>query len=89
MVLLHLLSPDEADPVVGGDVKLVDVETGAAAELTLDAATVGHYRRRLAEWQSGIAATAGRYDMHYVPVVTDLEWDRLVLQTLRLRGVIK
>ncbi|MCP4428722.1 MAG: DUF58 domain-containing protein, partial [Chloroflexi bacterium] len=45
--LIHLLSPDEVNPAVSGDLKLVDIETGQDAEITLDPTTLGQYRERL------------------------------------------
>lgn len=89
MGLIHLLSPDEAEPGLGGDVKLVDIETGANAEVTLDATTVDRYRRRLQEWQAEIADYCGRRGIHYVSVTTDFAWDRLVMQTLRVQGMVR
>ncbi|MCI0397383.1 MAG: DUF58 domain-containing protein [Chloroflexi bacterium] len=87
--LVHVLSPDEVDPPLGGDVKLVDVETKSDAEITLDASTLGLYRRRLQEWQAEIAAYCAGRDVHYIPLTTDFPWERLVMQTLRLKGVLK
>ncbi len=89
VALIHLLSPDEIDPPLAGDVRLVDVETGAEEELTLDAGTAGHYRRRLADWQGEIATYCRAREVHYVPVVTSHPWDRLVLQTLRAGALLK
>ncbi|MCI0643606.1 MAG: DUF58 domain-containing protein, partial [Chloroflexi bacterium] len=68
--LVHVLSPDEVDPPLGGDVKLVDVETKSDAEITLDASTLGLYRRRLQEWQAEIAAYCAGRDVHYIPLTT-------------------
>jgi hypothetical protein len=87
--LIHLLSPDEMEPPAAGDLKLVDVETGAEAEITLDSATIDAYLARLQEWQTEIAGYCGRRGVHYAPVVTDTPWDRLILQTLRERGVVR
>jgi uncharacterized protein (DUF58 family) len=87
--LIHLLTPDEVDPPVGGDVKLIDVETGAEAELSLDLSTLSLYRERLRRWQAEIAADCGRRRVHYVPVTTDTPWDRLVLHTLRAQQLVK
>lgn len=89
IVVFHLLSPDEIDPPLGGDVKLVDIETGAEVELSLDATIVARYRRRLQAWQGEVAAFCLKRQIHYIPIVTDLPWEKLVLQTLRARGVVK
>jgi len=87
--LIHLLSPDEVEPPVSGDLKLVDVETGQDAEITLDPTTLGQYRARLREWQAEIAGHCAGRGVHYIPVTTDLPWERLVMQTLRVKGVVK
>ncbi|MCA9972235.1 MAG: DUF58 domain-containing protein [Anaerolineales bacterium] len=87
--LLHLLSADEVDPPLGGDLKLVDVETGADAEITLDPSTLELYRQRLQAWQAEIAAFCAGRHVHYIPVTTDLPWEKLVMQTLRVKGVLK
>ena len=86
--VIHLMSPDEADPALSGDLKLVDVETSEDAEVTLDGSILALYRRRLDDWRSEIAAYCAGRDIHYVPVVTDLPWEKLVLQTLRAKGLI-
>lgn len=86
--IIHLLSPDEAEPSLAGDLTLLDVETGETAELTLDASTLSIYRERLANWQAAIAAESNRRQIHYVPVITTTPWDVLVLQTLRQKGVV-
>ena len=87
--IIHLLSPDESDPLASGDLKLVDVETGQATEVTLDEPTRDLYRTRLQAWQSDIASYCAARAVHYIPVTTSLPWDKLILQTLRGRGVVK
>ena len=87
--LLHILSPDEVDPPLAGDLKLVDVETGADAEITLDATTLARYRERLRAWQAELAADAAGRGVHYIPVTTDVPWEQLVMRTLRMKGVLK
>lgn len=86
--LIHLLSPDEADPPASGDLKLVDVETGQATEVTLDEPTRDLYRTRLQAWQAETASYCAARAVHYIPVTTALPWDKLILQTLRGRGMV-
>ena len=87
--LIHLLSPDEVDPPVTGDLKLVDVETGEDAEITLDASTLDLYQERLTEWRSEIGSFCNGRGIHYIPVTTNLPWENLIMQTLRSKGVLK
>lgn len=87
--LMHLLSPDEIEPPVSGDLKLVDVETGAEAELTLDASTLDLYRQRLQGWQTEIAEFCNGRFVHYIPINTATPWEKLVMQTMRAKGVVR
>jgi uncharacterized protein (DUF58 family) len=86
--LVHILSQDETDPPIGGDVKLVDIETGADAEITLDNSTLSLYRERFQDWQSEITAYCQNRGVHYIPITTDYPWDRFVMQTLRVKGIV-
>lgn len=87
--LIHLLSPDEASPPALGDVKLVDSETGLTAEVTLDAQTRLQYTQRLQAWQGEIANHCHGRGIHYIPLTTDESWEKLILTTMRLQGVLK
>lgn len=89
VALLHVLSQDELEPPLVGDVKLVDAETGAEAEITLDASTLDAYRERVAAWQGEINRFCSNRGVHYVPVTTDRPWEQLILQTLRAQGLVK
>ncbi len=86
--IIQLLAPDELNPVLAGDLRLVDTETGDAEKVTIDRPMLDRYRRRVTDWQTQIAQWCRGRHVHYVPVATDLPWEQLVLQTLRARGVI-
>lgn len=87
--LIHILSPDEVDPPITGDLKLVDAETGQDAEITLDATTLDQYRQRLQEWQTETAVRCASRNIHYIPLTTDTPWEQVVMQTLREKTVIR
>ena len=54
LIVLHVLSPDELDPALEGDLRLVDVETGDGIDVTVDLATLDAYKARLAAWKAGL-----------------------------------
>lgn len=87
--LIHVLSPDEVEPPLAGDVKLIDIETGQEAEMTLDASTQNQYLARLREWQEEIEGFCRGRNVHYIPLTTNFPWEKLILQTLRVQGVLK
>lgn len=86
---IHLLSPDEVDPPLAGDLKLIDIETGNDTEITLDPTTLEAYQHHFREWQQEMANFCNQRDIHYIPVVTDVPWEKLVLQTLRGQSILK
>ncbi|MCP4543381.1 MAG: DUF58 domain-containing protein [Chloroflexi bacterium] len=89
VAIIHTLSPDEVKPPLGGDLRLLDVETGDPQEVTIDGGMRSLYRRRLAAWRDEIQATCRARDVHYVPVKTDTPFDRVMLYDLRRAGLLK
>jgi len=86
--IIHLLSPDELDPPLGGDLRLVDTETGEAQEVSMDRPMRDLYRRRVNDWRNETAGWCRGRELYYVPVSTQLPWEQLVLQTLRTQGMV-
>jgi uncharacterized protein (DUF58 family) len=87
--VLHVLSPEELDPDVPPDARLIDNETAAAVEVTGDDDLVERYRTRLAEWQAEIGGFVARRGGSYVTVPSDLELADLLFDVLRRRRVIE
>lgn len=88
LIVLHLLSPDELDPALEGDLRLVDSETGEGVDVTVDLATLDDYKARVAAWQEGFASLAARRRASYVPLSTDVPLADLVFAELRRRRVV-
>ena len=88
LIILHVLSPDELDPSMEGDVRLVDVESGDGIDVTIDLATIDDYKARLAAWQNGFADLAARRGATYVSISTDVALADLVFAELRRRRVV-
>ena len=88
LIVLHTLSPDELDPALEGDRRLVDSETGEGIDVTVDLATLDDYRARLAAWQDAFAELAARRRAAYVPLSTDVPLADLVFAELRRRRVV-
>lgn len=89
VTLLHILSPDEVEPPLEGDLKLIDSETGAGVEVTADAGLLERYRRDLAAWQEKLGRFCGARGMHYVPLETTLPIEELLFAWLRQHGVLR
>ena len=86
--VIHVLSDDELDPPLEGDLRLVDRETGATVDVTADLGTLDAYKARLATWQEGLALMCQRRGAAYVPVSSSLALTDLVFAELRRRRVV-
>lgn len=84
--VVHLLSPDELHPSFGGDLELVDAETGEVREVTVDAETLRAYQRALDAFLSRIEGYCRSRELNYVRVTTDVPLEDLVLR--RLKGTL-
>jgi len=88
LIVLHVLSPDELDPALEGDLRLVDVETGESIDVTADLATIDAYRDRLAAWKESFAQLAARRRATYVDLSSDVPLNELIFAELRRRRVL-
>jgi uncharacterized protein (DUF58 family) len=88
LIVLHVLSPDELDPPLEGDLRLVDTETGESIDVTADLATIDAYRARLADWKAAFAQLAARRQATYVDLGTDTPLNELIFAELRRRRVL-
>lgn len=89
VVVLHLLSPAEVEPEAGGELELIDAETGEMVEVSLTAKILAEYRARLDEWCAGIEQFCSERAISYVRVRTDTPLDDLLLTTLRRGQVLR
>jgi len=89
VVVLHTLSPQELRPTLGGDVRLIDRESGAAVSVTLNNDAIRLYGQRLDEWRRKVESFCGRHGMGYVPIDTEVPIETLVFDVLRRRGIVQ
>ncbi|MBI4583462.1 MAG: DUF58 domain-containing protein [Planctomycetes bacterium] len=86
--VFHILAPQELEPELAGDLKLLDVEDGVPAEVSISAALLKSYRRNLEAFRAGIQQYCTRRGMQYVFSSTGVPFDRLILDYLRQRGLL-
>ncbi len=87
--LVHILSPEEIDPPLRGDRKLIDVEDGDAAEVTLNGYVLDRYRQTVRSFMESARAFCSRRSIVYIPVQTDTPIETIVTRYLRQRGVVR
>lgn len=71
IALVHVLDPGELAPELGGDLSLVDSETGQTVNVTLDASAIEAYLLRLFGLAEELRAWARRHGAVYLRMTTD------------------
>lgn len=87
--LLHLLSPDEIDPLLSGDFQLQDVETSLQRDITINATLKRLYRRHFDAWQGDLQQFCSRRAINYALLSTAQPFEALILRHLRQRGFVR
>lgn len=87
--LIHILSPDEVNPDLDGDLKLLDVEEKAPVEVTADYDLLACYHRNLEDWQEKLRDFCARRSMNYVTVETSLPLEQLLFAWMQRHGVLR
>ena len=89
LIVLHVLSPDELDPPLEGDLRLVDAETGDGIDVTADLPTLDAYRAAPRRVEGGVRRprrpAPGELRR---PVVGDVPLNDLIFAELRRRRVL-
>ena len=87
--VLHVLSPEELNPDLKGDLKLVDVEDHDIAEITVSRPLMEKYKRTLAAFIDGAREFCTRRGMNYLMTSTETPVENLVSNYLRSRGLVR
>lgn len=87
--VIHILSPDEVDPQLAGDLQLIDIESGLPQDLTVDSAMRELYTKRLLAWRNDIMAHCLKRGIHYATMDTAVSWEEVILFELRRLGVVR
>ena len=87
--LIHILSPDELDPPLAGDLQLVDVETNFEQDVSIDGGLRNLYRTRVQAWIQSTQADCRKHGVRYLDLVTSQSWDQALLLEMRRTGFVK
>ena len=86
---LQILSPEEIDPPLVGDLRLIDAEDDDAAEVTISRATLNRYKQNLQAYCAQLKTYCTRRGVNYLFAGTNAPFDQVVLSYFRRRGLLK
>ncbi|MFI4897475.1 MAG: DUF58 domain-containing protein, partial [Phycisphaerales bacterium JB059] len=86
---MQVMSPQEIDPDITGDLRLRDVEDFDQAEVTITAPLLKKYKQTLAAYCGQLRDFCARREITSLSVRTDTSIETLILDYLRQRGLLR
>jgi uncharacterized protein (DUF58 family) len=87
--VIQILSQEEVEPEIVGDLKLVDVEDEDVAEITVSGPLLRRYKQNLAAFRMGLHDFCVRRGATCLFTTNQVPFDKLVLSHLRQRGLVR
>ena len=87
--VVQVLSPEEIDPAVTGDLKLIDCEDADEAEITVSRPLLNHYKQNLTDFVNEARNYCSRRGIHYVLTNTNISVEHFISSYLRQRGLVR
>lgn len=88
LVALQVLSPQELEPTLAGDLKLKDIEDADTAEVTISAPLLKRYKMNLAAYTQALREFCVRRQITQITARSDAAVDQLLLGAMKTRGVL-
>ena len=86
---IQILSPEEIEPRIAGDLRLTDVEDNDVAEVTVSRALINRYKHNLQAYCEQLRDYCTRRGVNYLFTSTEVPFDQIVLSYFRKRGLVK
>jgi len=87
--VVHVLSQEEVEPELVGDLKLVDAEDDDVAEITISAPLLKRYKDNLNGFVGGFKEWCTKRGITYIFTTNQNPFDKLILNYLRERGLVR
>ena len=87
--VIHVLSQEEVEPELVGDLRLVDAEDDDEAEISVSAPLLARYKANLNAFVGGMKEWCTRRGITYIFTTNHNPFDKLILNYLRERGLVR
>jgi uncharacterized protein (DUF58 family) len=87
--VVHVLSHEEVNPELVGDLRLVDAEDDDIAEITVSAPLLRRYKDNLNAFVGGMKEWCTKRGITYIFTTNQNPFDKLILNYLRERGLVR
>ncbi|MFC4319857.1 DUF58 domain-containing protein [Litchfieldia salsa] len=85
----QVLSSDEISPTYIGDLKLIDSESETQVNVSMNAAILSQYEKRLNDHKKELERLCRRYGGHYIPISDQDHLESIFFHELPARGLMR
>lgn len=89
LYVVHVMAPEEIDPDLSGDLKLVDSETEGLTEISVSKALLKRYKRNRETFCDGVSSYCKARNIGCFFASSDNSVERLTLDVLRQGGMVE
>ncbi len=86
---IQILSQEEIEPEIVGDLQLTDIEDQDVAEVTVSGPLLKRYKQNLAAYRAALYEFCARRGVAYLFTSNQVPFERLIFSFLRQRGLVK
>ncbi|NLE37654.1 MAG: DUF58 domain-containing protein [Pirellulaceae bacterium] len=87
--VIHVLSAEEVEPEINGDLRLIDCEDGDEAEITVSGALIKRYKQTLSAFVDSAREFCTRRGMVYLLAKNDVAVEEMLTDYLARRGLVR
>ncbi len=87
--VIHVLSQEEVEPEIVGDLRLVDAEDDDETEISVSAPLLARYKANLNAFVGGMKEWCTQRGITYIFTTNHNPFDKLILNYLRERGLVR
>lgn len=88
VILVHVLAPEELNPELEGQIRLLDSETGEARDISVTPAMLLQYDKELSLFMNNIREFCSRMGAAYIQVSSEEPIEKIVLEEFTRAGII-
>ncbi len=86
--IIQVLTPEEIDPQIEGDIRIVDIETEKKTNINIDQDALSSYRKKVDNFRNELQSFALHYDIKYIFYKTDIDFEDLILKLIKNKLII-
>ena len=86
--VIHLVAADELEPIVTGELELLDSESGEIVEITVGPNVIIEYKERVSRWMDEVENRFKSLGVRYAAGNSGVPLEDLIMNTMRQKGLV-